>query len=166
MQRTLVTYYSLGGTTAQVATEIAAALGSDIDRIEDVVERAGAFGYVRSSVEVLTRGVPTIRTKLNPADYELVVLGTPVWVGSMSSPMRSFLIENGHGLRNIACFCTMGGRGDQSTLEEMMAFCRASGAPAFSCAAADVAAGRHRQRLEEFVRQLELLRSDSRAAAA
>lgn len=165
MQRALVTYYSRGGTTAKVAAEIATALRADSDRIDDVVGRTGTFGYVRSSVEVLTRGVPTIRTQLDPANYELVVLGTPVWVGSMSSPMRSFLVEHGQRLHKVACFCTMGGRGDRSTLDEMLAFCRASAAPTFSTTEADVVAGRHRQRLAEFVGQLEVLLLSTRAAA-
>ena len=46
----------------------------------------------------------------NPAAYELVVIGTPVWFWSLASPVRSWL-EKQPLKHRVAFFCTMGGSG-------------------------------------------------------
>jgi menaquinone-dependent protoporphyrinogen IX oxidase len=131
--------------------------------IEDAVPRQGRLRFLRAVLETVACGLPTIRGPFNVSDYPLVILGTPVWAGSMASPMRSFLVGHQRELRHVACFCTMAGHGDQSTLREMAALCRKADAPTFSCTEAEVRAGRHRQRLEQFVRTL---RSVERGRAA
>jgi flavodoxin len=160
----LVVHYSLSGTTAKVAAEIAAALDAESAPIDDAVRREGPLKFLRAVLETVARGLPTVRIGFNPSDYPLVVLGTPVWAGSMASPMRSFLVAHQRELRQVACFCTMAGRGDRATLREMATLCRKDDAPTFSCAEADVRAGRHRPRLDEFVRTLRAL-ANGRAAA-
>lgn len=154
MKDILVVHYSLSGTTATIASEIAAAADADSAVIEDVVERHGPLKFLRAVLETVACGLPTIRSPFNVSDYPLVVLGTPVWAGSMASPMRSFLVAHHRQIRNVAYFCTMAGHGAQNTLREMAALCRKDGAPTFSCSQADLRAGRHRQQLHDFVRSL------------
>jgi len=165
MKEVLVVHYSLGGTTAKVAADIAAALNAESAVIEDVVPRQGPLRFLRAVLETVACGLPTIRGPLDVSDYPLVVLGTPVWAGSMAAPMRSFLVAHQRELRHVAYFCTMGGRGDRDTLREMAALCRKADAPTFSCREADVTTGRHRRSLDEFVRTLQSVER-GRAAAA
>jgi flavodoxin len=162
MKDILVVHYSLGGTTARVASEIAAALDADLGAIEDVVPREGRLAFVRALLEAVARGVPTIRAPLRLSDYPLVILGTPVWAGSMASPMRSFLVAHQRELRQVACFCTLAGHGDRNTLREMAALCGKEDAPTFSCTQSEIRDGRHRLRLRDFadrLRALELKRA-------
>lgn len=165
MKDILVVHYSLGGTTAKVASDIVAAVDADSAAIEDVIRREGPFKFVRAVLETVACGLPTIRAPLSISDYPLVILGTPVWAGSMASPMRSFLVAHQRELRQVACFCTMAGRGDRTTLREMAALCRKGDTPTFSCTEADVRAGRHRERLDEFVRSLQSVERGPAAAA-
>lgn len=53
--------------------------------------------------------------------YDLVIVGTPVWAGTMSTPIRTFLSENKDKIKQVAFFCTMGGSGDQQTFSQMSA---------------------------------------------
>ena len=164
MKDTLVVHYSLSGTTARLAAEIATALDADTAAIEDAVERKGPFRFLRAVLETVACGLPTIRSAFSVADYPLVILGTPVWAGSMASPMRSFLVSHQRQLHQVAYFCTMAGSGSQNTLREMAALCGKSNVPTFSCTVADLRAGRHRQALDEFIHQLKAVERGQVAA--
>ena len=53
-----------------------------------------------------TRPVAPLETARPLGDYRLVILGTPVWAGRCSAPMRSFLREFGEELREVAYVIT------------------------------------------------------------
>jgi multimeric flavodoxin WrbA len=55
----------------------------------------------------------------NPANYDLVVIGTPVWFWSLSSPMRSWMEQNVVRRGRVAFFCTMGGSGARRVFATM-----------------------------------------------
>jgi flavodoxin len=118
--RKLIIYYSRTGTTRALAAELAIKLDADMLSIEDTRSRRGATGYLRSLFEVVRGTLPAIEpTNLDPSSYDLVLLGTPVWAGRPSSPMRRFLCDVGHSLHHVAFFCTYGGRGFDSAFGEM-----------------------------------------------
>lgn len=156
-KRTLVVWYSREGTTSTVATLIAKSLGADLDAIEEAASRRGAGGYFRSAIEAVAKGLPAIRTQRDPRDYDLVVVGTPVWVGTLSSPVRSYLYAHRGHLGNAAFFAVMGGRGAEETLREMRFASGVDLAPTRAFTRAEVEAGRHGAKCERFARQLEAL---------
>lgn len=120
MARTLVMYYSRTGTTRRAAQAIARALEADLEEIEDHTRREGILGYLRSGLEAsLKVGVDVERPVHKPSDYELVVLGCPTWVGSVPSPVRSFLWQHRDGLKRVAFFATCGGRGADRVIDQM-----------------------------------------------
>lgn len=124
MKNCLVVFYSRTGMTHQVARDIALACGCDIEQIHDVHSRIGLPGYLRSVFEAIARRIPAIRpTVKNPADYTLTVVGTPVWAGNISAPVRSYLTQNKGRFNQLALFCTMGGSGGDKTLDRMAALC-------------------------------------------
>lgn len=112
---------------------------------------------MRSCFESASRGLPAIGTSADPADYDLVVLGCPVWVRTMAAPMRTYLVSHQHALDRIACFCTTGGGGAEATLAEIRALCGAAGAPGFAARHAEVRSGDHRPRLDEFIETVSRL---------
>ncbi|HSQ99201.1 MAG TPA: hypothetical protein VLM36_04720 [Sphingomicrobium sp.] len=122
MARILVVAYSRSGATHRVAQAIAQACDADLERIKDTRSRRGLWGWIRSGREAM-RGVPAaIRPqKRDPASYDLVVLGSPVWVGHVSSPMRAYLGERSGAFGRIALFVTEGGSGGTKALAEMSA---------------------------------------------
>ncbi len=97
----LVAYYSRSGTTSRVAQELATVLGADIEEIQDTVSRSGPLGYLRSGFQAFSKKLAVIRPFAHPcADYDVVVIGTPVWAGGMSSPVRTFMREYGSQIRS------------------------------------------------------------------
>jgi flavodoxin len=150
----LVVCYSRGGTTLRVARHIADALSADFERIEEPSSREGLGGYARSALEALARGLPTIRTQKDPRDYALVVVGTPVWVGTMASPVRSYLARHARTLQNAAFFAVMAGRGAEDTVQEMKFACGVPEAPTCVFTQREVQYDRFRRRCADFIRAL------------
>ena len=84
--KTLVVYYSRTGNTKFVAEEITAELGADIEEVVDLKKRDGKMGYLSASRDATgNRQTNIAETKRNPADYDLIVIGTPVWFWRPSS---------------------------------------------------------------------------------
>ena len=129
--RTLVVYYSRSGTTARVGHALAQRLGADEAMIQD--KRAqGRVSVWRALLDRLLNALPPIAPIAAHLDnYDLIVLGTPVWGGRAAAPMRRFLKDYGPTLPAVAFFCTMGGSGAASTFEDMQA--RLGRRPRASC---------------------------------
>lgn len=153
MTRTLIVFYSRTGHVRAVAKVIADACGADLEEIRDVRARHGMFGWLRSAREARRRDLPEIAAlQHNPADYDLIVLGTPVWASAMASPMRSFLSKQGPRCRAIALFCTMGGRGGDTTLETIASLCGKKPVARMILRDAELKPGTLNRKVADFVR--------------
>lgn len=127
MTRTLVVYYSRTGTTKLAAAAIAKTLGADLEAIVDLTPRLGLVGYLRCGYEAARRKRTRIeRGARDPRDYDLVIIGSPVWGASLSSPVRAYLDEHRDRFNDVAFFCTCGGRGGERVLEQMTEVTRKS----------------------------------------
>lgn len=148
MRPCLVVYYSRTGVTARIAQEIAGQCGADVDVIREERSRAGPLGFLRSAYESIRRKQPAIRVaEKDPYDYATVVLGTPVWAGHMSAPMRSYLMRHRDRLHRVALFCTMGGSGGRQTLDEMAVLCGKAPIAAVALSDAEIRDGNYAAKL-------------------
>jgi len=103
--RILMVYFSRTGNTRRLAEAIARELACDIEVIRESRNRQGFTEFVKSCFEALFRHHPKIETvQHDPSAYDLVILGTPVWAGSMSSPVRSYIASYQGVFRNVAFF--------------------------------------------------------------
>lgn len=104
-----VIYYSRTGRTAQAAKDIAQALNADLMPLHDRVDRSGALGFLKSGMEAmrkdLSHGVQ-YEAKRALADYDLVIIATPIWAGRCASPIRWFLERQGKHLHNVCYVLT------------------------------------------------------------
>jgi menaquinone-dependent protoporphyrinogen IX oxidase len=118
--KTLVVFYSRTGHTREIGHRIAAALYADIEEIADRANRGGIFGYLRSGRDAWLRRRARLAPLVHdPAAYDLVVVGTPVWNMSLSSPVRTFLQDHKRALHQVAFFCTMNGIGSDRAFAQM-----------------------------------------------
>ena len=109
MASTLCIYYSRTGKTKNVMTEIAAALDAELVEITDGVSRSGLIGAAKSCLDAVrksTRFLEHFETGKDLKDYDLVIIGTPVWAGRCSSIMREFLKKYGRDLKRVAYVIT------------------------------------------------------------
>ena len=124
MSRILVVYYSRSGHTEFVARQLAARCHAELERIQDRSPRQGVVGYLRSSLEAVLGLRPGIeRGHRRPGDYDLVIVGTPVWFWGVASPVRTWVHRHRAELNNVAVFCTCGGSGHAKALDDLEALC-------------------------------------------
>jgi len=115
MPKALVVFYSKSGTTKKLAEELAKCLKADIDGIIDKKSRSGPIGFLTAGRDAMKKKETEIEYKLNPEKYDLVVIGTPVWGGSLTPAVRTYLKK--HKLKKAAFFCTCGGAQDKTFAE-------------------------------------------------
>jgi len=153
--RTLIVYYSRSGTTRRVAKSLSALLHCEIERIAEAKERSGVLGYLRSAMEAgRKRPSSIIPPKMDPASYDLVIIGTPVWAWSVSSPVRAYLMAYRARLPDVAFFCTFGARGGESAFAEMETIVGKAPRACCGLSAGAVTSGAYEPRLAEFVKSL------------
>ena len=122
--KALVVFYSLTGITRQIAREIAGLLDCDTEEIIDLKSRSGILGFLSGSKDALTRELTGIKqTSYDPANYDMVIIGTPVWAFTMAPAIRTYMNAYRERFRQVAFFCTLGGAGGQKTLRDMQDLC-------------------------------------------
>lgn len=155
MDRTLVTYFSRTGRTHRIALEIARMLNADVERIEESRSRAGFFGYWRSGREAyLELPVRTEPSTHDPSGYDLVVLGTPVWAGRMSSPIRAYVNAHAGCFRRVAFFCTHGGTSAQKVFAALARTCGTEPLATLAVTEREIKVGAYADKLHKFVQRL------------
>lgn len=103
----LITYYSRSGKTEKIAEQVALKINAELQKISDQKNRAGIFGFISSGNEAYLKQTTTIdKLEKDPANFDLIIIGTPVWAGNVSSPVRSFLKEYNSKFKKVAFFCT------------------------------------------------------------
>jgi len=109
---------------AEGGDDIARALPCDIEEIRERDSRLGVLGYLRSGYEAWFQRPVRIREPgVDPGTYDLVVVGTPIWNASLSSPVRAYLAQNKAKLPAIAFFLTYGGSSRKRVLRQMQEAC-------------------------------------------
>ena len=118
MSKTLVAYFSAGGTTAKAAKNLAEAAGADLYEIRPAVPYTKAdLNWMdkksRSSVEMNDKSSrPALADKdANIAVYDTVLLGFPIWWYVAPTIINSFLESYDFSGKKIVLFATSGGSG-------------------------------------------------------
>lgn len=118
--KVLVVYFSRTGATRRLAERLARELGGTAMAIAETRARRGLLGYQRSLFEAVSGFSPPIEPPPHdPSEFDLVLIGTPVWGWRPSSPVRAFMRRWGRKLRRVALSCTMGRSGDRRTFDEL-----------------------------------------------
>jgi flavodoxin len=160
----LVTFYSRTGTTRKVGEMIAQKLGADpdttgygvkIEEIKDTVDRKGIKGYLISGRGAMKRELTKLEpAKNNPTDFDLVIIGTPIWGWNMSVPVRTYIIENKDKFKEVAFFCTMGGSGDEKVFKEMSEIIGKNPKAILALRTVEVVKNNYLEKVEKFVADL------------
>jgi len=154
--KVLIVYYSRSGITRAVALRLSELLCADIEEIQDMSSRKGFVGFMRSGYQAFRKRGTMIGDLIrNPADYDVVVVGTPIWAERMASPVRSYL-EQVRGLIPIGVFCcTSQSGGYASVLEEMAKVARCEMSASLSVTQKQVESGDYLGLLATFVDQVK-----------
>ena len=92
--KTLVAYFSLTGNTEKAAKVIAEKTNADLYKIELVTPYPSEYkAQTELAKKELADGtLPPIKPwPENISEYDIVFVGSPVWWGTMATPVRTFL---------------------------------------------------------------------------
>jgi len=116
----LLVYYTRTGSTGKVAAWLADELDCEMEKIIDPRGRLGLIQYLYCGFCAATRRKMDIcDTRNDPSDFDLVVLGTPVWAGNMACHIRTYIDSHKGKFDKVAFFCTFESSGDERTFSEM-----------------------------------------------
>jgi flavodoxin len=161
---TLVVYYSSSGNTQRVAQAIAQSLEADLESIEEVrptavdLQGKGLGNFLNMGKAVF--GALGDRTaKIKPlqsstAEYDLVVVGTPVYAGSLAAPVRAFLQQQCEGMKAAAFFCTGDDPDNEKVFVQMEEVCGITPKAWHAFHAPEVRDGAFQPHVESFVSKL------------
>lgn len=120
--KSLIVFYSRTGNTRKLAEKISSKLNADIEEIKDLKDRTGPLNFFRSGKDALYEKTTTIvKPSKNYQDYDLVIIGTPIWASNISIPIRSYILNK--NFKKVAFFCTTGGTGIDKCFKKMEDIC-------------------------------------------
>ena len=108
--KSLVVYYSRTGNAKFVAETLAAEIGSDVEEIVDGKNRRGPIGWLNAGKDARKGSETEIApTKKSPAEYDLIVVGTPNWASRITPAIRTYLKKNSLAGKKAAAFVVQDG---------------------------------------------------------
>ena len=109
--KSLVVYYTRTGNARFAAETIAAEIVADVEEVIDMKNRSGKLAYLTGGAAA-RRGKETeiAPTKKSPADYDLIIVGTPVWASRPAPAITTYIKKNNLSGKKVALFFTQGGK--------------------------------------------------------
>jgi len=113
----LIVYYSLEGNTELIAGKIQKYLEADVIRLIPKKEYPkGDFKKYFWGGKSVTFGEKPklVDDSFVADDYDIIIIGTPIWAGTFSPPIKTFLADNKISGKDIYLFtCSLGGTSEK-----------------------------------------------------
>ncbi|MFX1317335.1 MAG: flavodoxin family protein [Promethearchaeota archaeon] len=119
MLKILIVYYSLTGNTKFIAEAIKEAINADILELKPVKElnAIGRMKFFWGGYQAIMKKKPKLKGfYLDPLEYDLIFLGTPVWAWRYSPPIHSFLSKFDLKGKDVALWMCCGGNGETASV--------------------------------------------------
>jgi flavodoxin len=154
--RTLIIFYSRTGLTKKVAMVLKEKLDCAVEEVIDTKNRQGAIGYMVSGRDAMSKRETVIEELKNkPEDYDMVIIGTPIWAWNVSAPIRTYLNKCKGNFKKVAFFCTMSGSGNEKAFAEMEKICGSKPEKTMAILDKEIIDGSFVSKIEEFIGRFE-----------
>ncbi|MDR2192120.1 MAG: NAD(P)H-dependent oxidoreductase [Endomicrobium sp.] len=121
-KKILVAYYSHSGNTKALAEIIQKQLDADIFEIQPSKPYPSSYHEVteQGKKEVNSGYKPALKEKVkNISQYDTIIIGSPVWWGTIAPAVNTFISENDLSGKRVAVFVTHGGGGASRSLADV-----------------------------------------------
>ena len=108
--KTLLVYYSYTGNTELLVNKIKEKINCDIIRL-DTIKPYNNYEYLveQAKIDVENNYQPELINEINLDNYDTILLGSPVWWYTFSSPINTFLNKYNLSNKVIIPFITNAG---------------------------------------------------------
>ncbi len=106
----LLVFYSRTGRTRALATTLGQALGIPATELTDARARIrGMAGFVEAAMGALLGRLPALAQGApDPQRYDVVIVASPIWLGRLANPMRSWLHQHNGRVARLVVVATSG----------------------------------------------------------
>ena len=156
--RPIIIYYSRTGTNQKLCQELQKTLNCDMEQIIDKKDRGGIWNYLLAGWDAFSKKLTQIEAlkKELPA-YDLVIIGTPLWVGTLPPATRTFLRQNKNIIKRIAVISvSMKGKSNRNALAAIEAESGRKSEPNLILGEKEYKQGIYRSKFEDFVRGIQV----------
>lgn len=113
--KTAILYYSYSGFTRKLAETMAAAVDADLIELklkEELLKKNQVLiSIIKGGAQAILKAKPELlNTDFALENYDLVIIGTPVWAWTFSPPLRTFFESYKLAKQKIALFATHHGK--------------------------------------------------------
>ena len=125
-KKVMIVYYSRSGNTREIASLIHRSMGGDIFEIQVVKPYPEDYEEVKKiAMQEQQSGFrPALKTKVkNIGSYDVIFVGTPIWWGTISAPVKSFLSEYDFSGKTVVPFITHQGSGLGRSVADISKLC-------------------------------------------
>ncbi|VTU36409.1 hypothetical protein H4CHR_03906 [Variovorax sp. PBS-H4] len=120
MSKILVIVYSHTGTSRRLSEQLCSQLGWQLAEVVEEHPRQGIPGLWRCVLDSLLRRRPAIYYGGPlPKGFDAVVLVSPIWLGRLAGPMRSFVARRRDHLPDVAVISVAGGSANFAAAAEI-----------------------------------------------
>jgi len=110
MKNVLIVYYSRSGHTEKAVTKLAEILDADVEKLVDLKNRQGAWGFITGGRDASFKKITDIDSvKYNPQDYELVIVSSPTWASAATPAVRTYIEAHKGEFKKVAFLVSQGG---------------------------------------------------------
>jgi len=110
--KSLIVYYSRTGNTKFMAETIAAEIGAETEEVIDLKNRQGRLAFLPAGRDAMQgKETQIAEIKRKPGDYDLIIVGQPIWAGSPTPAIRTYLNKNDLSGKKVALFFSDSGLG-------------------------------------------------------
>jgi flavodoxin len=107
--KVLVIYYSLTGNTKNIAEKIGKKIGGDVFEIKTVRTYPPEYSVLTEEAkrELQADDLPPLKkSPPHMSSYDLILVGSPVWWYTVSTPVMNFLRQADFAGKKVSAFCT------------------------------------------------------------
>ncbi len=151
----LIVFYSRTGKTKKIAETISKNIECDVEEIYDTKKRTGVLGWLNSGRDASFKNLTIIKdpTK-DPSQYDLIIIGTPSWNNTMSTPILAYINQMKDKFKQVAFFCTQIAE-TSNTLEDMETACAKKPVSTLTISRKQIKSENYQKKIKEFVSQLQ-----------
>lgn len=120
--KSIVVYFSLEGNSKYVADRIAEYVGADTLGLEPVKKypTGNVSKFVWGGKSVVFGDKPKLLPyKFDAKDYDVIIIGTPVWAGTFAPPLKTFLREHDLSHKKVALYACCGGGSTEKCIDNL-----------------------------------------------